>query len=461
MAMIEAPSTWWCWKENEWRCYTVCLSDCDDLFCSCGLSAISPPHLLFHEAVPFLTVIRYGHLFLFLCPPCKGPVLRVFKLYCFVLLTYSWLHPIFWSFLPSTLLSSWKAVESQSFSLYTKTYYHSSSIMHRLKKNTQVPGTNSYLLMNINFPGFWHRLLSEDWLQEEVEHSFHQFSGLKGSDGLVNGKQAETMTIPRAVRKDKSRSESELPGKMVPTSGRFSETRRDRGDDKASSRFRLHNWHQVADSQAGRGGKGPRQTARLWNGPSAKKILHQLLTVQDPPPASVWRKFMLIVADFIYMSFIPLCSSEAWILSICVDVYFISIYLAVLFFWFKNLNSDFISWPSTCFHWGSLCAGLFVCLFVCFALLFKNVAALDSFTQFCHCWAAKSSLTLCNPMDCSLPVFSVPGVLPARILEWVAISFSIFVINNTLKMHYFYTVLVFIFLAYFTLYDGLQFHPSH
>ena len=219
MAMIEAPSTWWCWKENEWRCYSVCLSDCDDLFCSCGLSAISPPHLLFHEAVPFLTVIRYGHLFLFLCPPCKGPVLRVFKLYCFVLLTYSWLHPIFWSFLPSTLLSSWKAVESQSFSLYTKTYYHSSSIMHRLKKNTQVPGTNSYLLMNINFPGFWHRLLSEDWLQEEVEHSFHQFSGLKGSDGLVNGKQAETMTIPRAVRKDKSRSESELPGKMVPTSG--------------------------------------------------------------------------------------------------------------------------------------------------------------------------------------------------------------------------------------------------
>lgn len=140
--------------------------------------------------------------------------------------------------------------------------------------------------MNINFPGFWHRLLSEDWLQEEMEHSFHHFSGLKGSDGLVNGKQAETMTIPRPVRKDKRRSESELPGKMVPTSGLFSETQRDRGDDKASSCFRLHNWHQVADSQAGRGGKGPRQTAWLWNGPSAKKELHQLLTVQDPPPAA-------------------------------------------------------------------------------------------------------------------------------------------------------------------------------
>ena len=32
--------------------------------------------------------------------------------------------------------------------------------------------------------------------------------------------------------------------------------------------------------------------------------------------------------------------------------------------------------------------------------------------------------TLCDPMDCSLPGFSVPGILQARTLEWVAISFS-------------------------------------
>ena len=32
--------------------------------------------------------------------------------------------------------------------------------------------------------------------------------------------------------------------------------------------------------------------------------------------------------------------------------------------------------------------------------------------------------TLCNPMDCSLSGFSVHGILQARILEWVAISFS-------------------------------------
>ena len=31
---------------------------------------------------------------------------------------------------------------------------------------------------------------------------------------------------------------------------------------------------------------------------------------------------------------------------------------------------------------------------------------------------------LCNPMDCSLPGSSVHIILQARILEWVAISFS-------------------------------------
>ena len=36
---------------------------------------------------------------------------------------------------------------------------------------------------------------------------------------------------------------------------------------------------------------------------------------------------------------------------------------------------------------------------------------------------AQSCPTLCNPTDCSPPVSSVHGILQARILEWVAISF--------------------------------------
>ena len=37
---------------------------------------------------------------------------------------------------------------------------------------------------------------------------------------------------------------------------------------------------------------------------------------------------------------------------------------------------------------------------------------------------AQSCPTLCNPMDCSLPSSSAHGILQAKILEWVSISFS-------------------------------------
>ena len=40
------------------------------------------------------------------------------------------------------------------------------------------------------------------------------------------------------------------------------------------------------------------------------------------------------------------------------------------------------------------------------------------------CVFTKSSLTLCDPMDCSLPWSPVHGILQAGILEWVAISSS-------------------------------------
>ena len=35
-----------------------------------------------------------------------------------------------------------------------------------------------------------------------------------------------------------------------------------------------------------------------------------------------------------------------------------------------------------------------------------------------------SRVRLCNPVDCSLPGFSIHGILQARILKWVTISFS-------------------------------------
>ena len=36
---------------------------------------------------------------------------------------------------------------------------------------------------------------------------------------------------------------------------------------------------------------------------------------------------------------------------------------------------------------------------------------------------AQSCLTLCDPMDCSLPGSSVDGIFQARVLEWGAIAF--------------------------------------
>ena len=37
----------------------------------------------------------------------------------------------------------------------------------------------------------------------------------------------------------------------------------------------------------------------------------------------------------------------------------------------------------------------------------------------------QSCLTLSDPMDCSLPGSSIHGIFQARVLEWVAIAFSV------------------------------------
>ena len=51
------------------------------------------------------------------------------------------------------------------------------------------------------------------------------------------------------------------------------------------------------------------------------------------------------------------------------------------------------------------------------------------------CLFAQSCLTLCDPMNCSPPGSSVHGILQARILDWVAISFSECYIGFTLKSY--------------------------
>ena len=56
--------------------------------------------------------------------------------------------------------------------------------------------------------------------------------------------------------------------------------------------------------------------------------------------------------------------------------------------------------------------------------LFKCVGWHLDPLQLCKVLVAQSCLTLWNRMDCSLPGFSVHGILQARILEWGAVPIS-------------------------------------
>ena len=46
---------------------------------------------------------------------------------------------------------------------------------------------------------------------------------------------------------------------------------------------------------------------------------------------------------------------------------------------------------------------------------------------------AQSCLTLSDPMDCSLPGSPVHGIFQARVLEWVAIAFSMTNLDSIFK----------------------------
>ena len=63
----------------------------------------------------------------------------------------------------------------------------------------------------------------------------------------------------------------------------------------------------------------------------------------------------------------------------------------------------------------------------------------SNFIIFLNEWVsevAQSCPTLCDPIDYSLPGSSVHGIFQARVLEWVAISFSIFLNGGKLIIWY-------------------------
>ena len=54
----------------------------------------------------------------------------------------------------------------------------------------------------------------------------------------------------------------------------------------------------------------------------------------------------------------------------------------------------------------------------------KNVLLTFTFTAAAAAKSLQSCSTLCDPIDGSPPGSPIPGILQARTLEWVAISFS-------------------------------------
>ena len=80
--------------------------------------------------------------------------------------------------------------------------------------------------------------------------------------------------------------------------------------------------------------------------------------------------------------------------------------------WSKNKKKRCHSVDNGCFTWGEYGEFLYIPVqFYC-----KPAAAAAKSLQSCP--------ALCNPIDGSLPGIPVPGILQARTLEWIAISFS-------------------------------------
>ena len=70
---------------------------------------------------------------------------------------------------------------------------------------------------------------------------------------------------------------------------------------------------------------------------------------------------------------------------------------------------------------------VFTSFFLKLSILAANCSLLIFIDHVSVTWMSEynqSCPTLCNPMDCSLPGFSVHGIFQARVLVWVAISFS-------------------------------------
>ena len=87
-------------------------------------------------------------------------------------------------------------------------------------------------------------------------------------------------------------------------------------------------------------------------------------------------------------------------------------------------------------EWGAIAFSHVVCICVCvyiyiymymcvciyiYIYIYMYICLVSLFAQSCP--------TLCDPMGCSLPCSSIRGIFQARVLDWIAISFSILLLG--------------------------------
>ena len=85
---------------------------------------------------------------------------------------------------------------------------------------------------------------------------------------------------------------------------------------------------------------------------------------------------------------------------------------------------DYFTWHKMLkFHPG--CSGYHWTIFYCVCVyVYIYTQCIYVNIHICCCLVTSCVWLFCNPVDCSLPGFSIHGIFQARILEWVAISFS-------------------------------------
>ena len=95
-------------------------------------------------------------------------------------------------------------------------------------------------------------------------------------------------------------------------------------------------------------------------------------------------------------------------------------------FWEKRASSCHICPLTRAEYVDSVSKSAKRCLCLCYQLIISKISKVCSLNMdsFCWCLVTKLCLTLCYFMDCSSSGISVHGILQARILEWVARSFS-------------------------------------